>query len=204
MKKVIVIAIFSFIAASSVMAQQLELFVHSGYTFGDKFPLSGGRGKIYDGHTYGGLLSVDISDFYAIELAYSRQDSRVLAISDYLGLDVDEKVSVNYILAGGNRLMKVNEKVTLFSGLKLGAVIIASKKDAFDNVTKFAVGLNAGAKYFMTEKLGLRVQANLNFPVTDVGGSLWWSPGGGLDAGVSSYTPVLQFSFTGGLVFKIK
>ena len=100
--------------------------------------------------------------------------------------------------------MKVNEKVTLFSGLKLGAVIIASKKDAFDNVTKFAVGLNAGAKYFMTEKLGLRVQANLNFPVTDVGGSLWWSPGSGLDAGVSSYTPVLQFGFTGGLVFKIK
>ena len=204
MKKIIVIAIFSFIAASSVMAQQLELFVHSGYTFGDKFPLSGGRGKIYDGHTYGGLFSVEISDFYAIELAYSRQDSRVLAISDYLGLDVDEKVSVNYILAGGNRLMKVNEKVTLFSGLKLGAVIIASKKDAFDNVTKFAVGLNAGAKYFMTEKLGLRVQANLNFPVTDVGGSLWWSPGSGLDAGVSSYTPVLQFGFTGGLVFKIK
>ncbi len=204
MKKLILLAILSFVATGAVVAQQVELFVHSGYTFGDKFPLSGGRGKIYDGHTYGGLLSVEISDFYAIELAYSRQDSRVLAISDYLGLDVDEKVSVNYILAGGNRLMKVNKKVTLFSGLKLGAVIIAAKKEAFENVTKFAVGLNAGAKYFMTETIGLRVQANLNFPVTDIGGSLWWSPGSGLDAGVSSYTPVLQFGFTGGLVFRIK
>lgn len=70
-------------------------------------------------------------------------------------------------------------------------------------MTRFAVGLNVGGAYYFTEQLGLRIQANLNAPVTDIGANLWWSPGSGIDVGVSSYTPVLQFGFTGGLVVRL-
>jgi hypothetical protein len=64
--------------------------------------------------------------------------------------------------------------------------------------------INGGVKYFFTPGVGQRLQADLTFPVTNVGGSLWWSPGSGTSVGVSSYVPFLQFGFTGGLVLKLK
>lgn len=184
-------------------AQTITVFAHSGYTFGDKFPISGGRGKIYDGHTYGGLLGIQLTDQYVLEVSYSRQDTRVLAISPYLTMNVDEPISVSYIMGGINRQLMLSEQAAVFGGLKFGAGLFNSKKDAFENVTRFAVGLNVGGAYYFTEQLGLRIQANLNAPVTDIGANLWWSPGSGIDVGVSSYTPVLQFGFTGGLVVRL-
>lgn len=203
MKKTTVIVLFIVSMAFSAGAQSLEIFGFSGYTFGDKFPISGGSAKIYDGHTYGGNLSYNLSETYAVEILYSRQDSRVTAFSSYLNLDVDEPMATSYIMAGSNRLIPLSEKAVFFSGLKLGAVIFSSKDDAFDAVTKFAAGFNGGFKTTFTENLGIRVQANLNFPITDVGASLWWGSGSGTSVGVSSYTPIIQFGFTGGLVYRL-
>jgi hypothetical protein len=203
MKKSILILLMLIGAIFSAGAQSLEIFGFSGYTFGDKLPISGGTAKIYDGHTYGVAVAYDVSETYAFELMYSRQDSRVTAFSTFLNLDVDEPISTNFILAGSNRLIPLSEKATLFSGVKLGAVIYSSKDDAFDDVTKFAAGINGGFKTTFTENFGFRIQANLNFPITDVGASLWWSSGGGTSVGVSSYTPVLHFGFTGGLVYRL-
>lgn len=203
MKKILfLISMFLLLNVNS-FSQGLSIFVHSGYTFGDRFPVYGGTGKIYDGHTYGGAINYEISDFYAIEISYSRQDSRVTAVSSSLLQAIDEPLSSNYILGGVNRQLKVSDEATLYGGLKLGAVIYSTSGSRFDAVTRFAVGLNAGAKYMFAEKIGLRIQANLNSPVTDIGSSLWWSPGSGVNVGVSSYTPILQFGFTGGLVFQL-
>ncbi len=202
MKKSILILLMVIGVIISAGAQSVEIFGFSGYTFGDKFPISGGSAKIYDGHTYGGALAYNVSETYAFELMYSRQDSRVTAFSNYLNLDMDELMATNYILAGSNRLIPLSEKATLFSGIKLGAVIFSSKNNAFDDVTKFAAGFNGGFKTTFTENFGFRIQANLNFPITDMGASLWWSSGGGTSVGVSSYTPVIQFGFTGGVVYQ--
>jgi hypothetical protein len=81
--------------------------------------------------------------------------------------------------------------------------IYAPKLHTRDNITKFAAGISGGFKYALNNNIGLRLQANLNFPIIDAGASLWWSPGSGVDVGVSSYTPIMQFGFTGGLVFML-
>lgn len=190
--------------SSPVFSQHLEIFVHSGYSFADKFPIDGGRGKMEAGHTYGGSLGYQLGEEYIIEVSYMRQDADVKAYSTYFSLDVNEPVNVSYIFAGGNRLFPIDEKFNLFTGARLGAFLLNFKDSSYDNITRFAVGVNAGLKYLITPQLGIRAQANLNFPITDVGANLWWSPGSGVDVGVESYTPLLQFGFTGGLVFVIK
>lgn len=186
-----------------VNAQNFEIHVHSGYSFADKFPISGGSGKMEAGHTYGGSLGYQLGEYYMIEASYIRQDADVKAYSNYLAIEVDEPVSVSYIFAGGNRLIPLDEKFNLFSGGRIGAFLLNFKNSTYENTTRFAVGVNAGFKYYITPQLGIRAQANLNFPITDVGANLWWSPGSGVDVGVESYTPLLQFGFTGGLVFVI-
>ncbi len=202
MKQLLITAFIIHLSVFSVMSQPLEIFGFSGYTFADKFSISGGQAKIYDGHTYGGAIGFNLNEAYAIEILYSRQDNRVTAFSNFLNLDVDEPVSTTYILIGSNRLIPLSEQTVLFSGMKLGAVTFNSKDDAFDNVTKFAAGISGGIKLAFTDNLGLRLQANLNFPITDVGASIWWDSGGGTSAGVSTYTPIVQFGFTGGLVYR--
>ena len=106
-------------------------------------------------------------------------------------------------MIGSNRIVPISESFEVFGGLKIGGVTYASKGNGFNNVTKFAVGISAGMSYFFNPRVGLRVQANLNFPIIDVGANLWWSSGSGVNTGVSAYSPILQFGFLGGLVFKL-
>ncbi len=203
MKKHFIITILLLSSLLTVRAQSIDIFAFSGYTFADKFPITGGSAKIHDGHTFGGSVSYNLSEYYAFEIMYSRQESRATAFSKYQNIDTDEPISVNYILAGGNRLASISEQASFYGGIKLGAVVYAAKLNTRDNITKFAAGLSGGFKYTFSKHIGLRLQANLNFPIVDAGASLWWSPGSGVDVGVSSYTPIMQFGFTGGLVFNL-
>ena len=191
------------IASLSAYSQNIKIFAHSGYTFGDKFPIYGGSGKIYDGHTFGGSIAYQISPVYEVEFTYTYQDSRIVVQSVASNIDINSIASINYFLIGTNRILPLSEKFDLFGGVKIGAVNYASKAADFNNITKFAVGINAGMSYFFSSIVGLRVQANLNFPVIDVGANLWWNSGAGPSVGVSSYSPIIQFGFAGGLVFKL-
>ncbi len=195
--------------SNSVFAQ-LSITPYSGYTFADKTPISGGNARIGDGHTYGIYLSYGLSENYEIEMQYSRQDNKVSANYRYTNIlggisyeNISEPASVNYIMIGTNKLIPANEKVTLFTGIKLGVSIISSKNDYFDSITKFAANINGGMKYFFNDKIGLRLQADLGMPMVNLGGSFWWSPKSGVDVGVSGYSPFLQFGFKGGLIFRM-
>ena len=192
-----------FLLQLSAMAQSFEVTAFSGYTFADKFPISGGSAKINDGHTYGGILSYNHNESYAFELLYSRQETRGSAKSSYLNLDNDEAISVNYILAGSNRMIPTSVHGAFFGGIKLGAVIFSPKLNQYSNVTKFAVGITGGYKHMLNDIIGIRLQANLYAPIIDAGANFWWSPGNGTSVGVSSYTPILQFGLNGGIVFKL-
>ncbi len=188
--------------AGGLFGQSISITPFGGYTFADKTDIPGGRAKLGDGFTYGGWLTFGLTETYELELMYSRQDADgSYSYSNYYDSD---PLAVNYILIGGNRLFPVSPNVTLFSGLKLGASIIGSKDDYFDNITKFAVNIEGGMKYFINDKIGLRLQADLGMPMVHMQGDLWWSLGSGPDAGVSGSSPFLQFGFKGGIIYRIK
>ncbi|MFV0592611.1 MAG: hypothetical protein ACK5M7_14585 [Draconibacterium sp.] len=198
---IVLVVFLQCLLAGALMGQDIRITPFSGYTFADKTSIYGGRARIGDGHTYGGFVSLAMNPFYEIELQYSRQDAQLTARSSFNNMNVSEAASINYIMAGGNRIFPMNETMEFFSGVKVGASIVASKNDAFDNVTKFAVNINGGIRYFFNDVIGIRIQADLGMPMVDMGGNLWWSPGYGVDVGVSGWSPFLQFGFKGGLVF---
>jgi hypothetical protein len=65
------------------------------------------------------------------------------------------------------------------------------------------MGIDAGVKIMVSEKVGLRLQTNFIFPITSAGGSFYWSSGGS-GVGLTGYVPIWSFGFNGGLIFKIK
>ncbi len=198
--------LLSFLLSLSVFllnAQSLDLTVFSGYTFADKLPIEGGRAKIYGGHSFGTALTYYLNSHYSVELFYNRIESRVTVSSDLLGSDIDERISTNYILAGSNRILPLNDRASILGGLKIGAVVFAPYKNDANNNTYFAAGINGGFQYLFTDKVGIKLQANAMFPITDVGASLWWSAGSGPEVGVSSGSSLIQIGLNGGLVFRM-
>jgi len=118
-----------FLCQTSLYAQSIELTPFSGYTFPERFDVDGGEVRISGGHTYGGILTFNISELYGIELLYSRQDAEgdvnAFPILDRRNIPL----SVNYIQAGGIRYFPLNSMASLFGGLNLGAAGLVAKED---------------------------------------------------------------------------
>ncbi|HMM12290.1 MAG TPA: hypothetical protein PKE03_09390, partial [Bacteroidales bacterium] len=66
----------------------------------------------------------------------------------------------------------------------------------------FAVGLEGGMRYMFNPGMGVKLSANVFFPLLDVGSFLWWSSGGGTQVGVNSSIPFAQFGLFGGIIVK--
>ena len=74
---------------------------------------------------------------------------------------------------------------------------------ADDSATKFAWGLRIGGVIWASEKVGVRLQAQLLSAVQSMGGGFYFGTGGA-GAGVTSYSTIYQFGLGGGLVFKVR
>jgi hypothetical protein len=87
----------------------------------------------------------------------------------------------------------------------LGVGIIDTKNPENGNTqnsTEFAWGMKGGLNFWASERVGIKLQANLMSMVQSVGGGLYFGTGGA-GAGVSTYSSLLQFSIGGGLSFKL-
>jgi opacity protein-like surface antigen len=192
----------TFLLSTLINHAQLEVAGGYGYTFGARAPILGGNARISDGSLFHFGLNYLYED-YSIEISYNYQELIGSARSSFWNFDVRDNIRINYILLGGNRHFDVSDKLILYSGLKAGILNISSIQDNFRSRTKLALGLNGGARYFITDNLGCKLQFQLFFPITDVGASLWWSPGGGTSVGVTSSSPFAQFGTFMGLFYRL-
>ena len=116
------------------------------------------------------------------------------------------KVGVNYIMIGGARTLHAGGgKAEPYGGFMLGMAIIDTKNDKTDvsnSATKFAWGLRLGSNIWASEKVGIKLQAQLLSVPQGAGGGLYFGTGGA-GVGVTTYSTVLQFVLGGGLTFKL-
>lgn len=203
MKKGILFAGFVLILATTVWAQpSITLLTFESYTFADKFDTEYGSGKIQDGFQWGGGLEFGLSDNAAVELIYQNIKTDVT----YQGFDnqYTGNVGINYMLLGGTRYAPLNDKISGFGSLDLGAAW--SNPDASldsESVTKFAWGGRLGLRIQTSEKVSLRLHAQLLSPVQWSGGGFYFGTGGA-GAGVSTGSTIYQFNLGGSLNFRLK
>lgn len=204
---VIAILMMSLIYTPVVKAQGIEITPLFGYNFADEFDIIDGYGKVGDGILYGIMLGKKINPHYAVELYYTRQEAKgEYSYYDYYSLlpysDHDIPLSVNYIQVAGTRILPFGSsgKAEGIGGINLGAVLISPKE--YNDVWRFAFGLSLGTRFWFSDLMGLRIQTNLNIPVQGAGASIY-AGSGGVSTGVSTFSTITQFGFTGGLVFRL-
>jgi opacity protein-like surface antigen len=180
----------------------ITLLTFESYTFADKFDTEYGSGKIQDGFQWGGGLEFGLSESTAVELIYQRLDTDAY----YQGFDgrYDGSVGINYIMLGGTRYMPVNDKIAPFGTLNMGVGWVEpSESLESETVTKFSIGGRLGVRISASEKVSLRLHAQLFSPVQWAGGGFYFGTGGS-GAGVSTGSTIWQFNLGGSVNFRIK
>lgn len=217
MKRIYLPVLMCLIIVSSIKAQEKRINLYGGYVFDDKFDsyydaYNYYNGKIKGGFQYGGGIEFMIRPDYGVELLYIGQSTTApTTYYDYYSLIEGVKtstfdVNLNYaMLAGSSHVQKEGSKVEGYGGFMLGALFIDAKNPDNGNSnsgTKFAWGLRLGGNIWASDKVGVKIQAQLLSAVQSVGGSLYFGTGGA-GAGVSAYSSMLQFSLSSGLVFRL-
>jgi hypothetical protein len=206
----LIVSCFSFFFLS---AQEFRVNLFGQYVFDDHVEsyystTSYYEGTIKGGFKWGGGLEYLVNPAYGINLIYLTQ-STTAPLNYYdnnppAGLKNREfDLTTHWIMLGGARYMR-KDKFEPYGGLEIGMVI--SNLDnpvsgASASNTNFAWGLKIGTNIFFSEKVGLKLQADLRSATQAAGGGLYFGTGGA-GVGVSSYSTIYQFGLGGGLVFR--
>lgn len=202
MKRITLLGVAMLATIAAWAQPTVTLLTFESYTFADQFDTQYGTGKIQDGFQWGAGLEFGLSETAAVELIYQN----IKTDAYYQGFDgrYDGKVGINYAMLGGTRYAPLNDKISGFGSVDLGAAW--SNPDSSldsESVTKFAIGGRLGARIKASEKVSLRLHAQLLSPVQWAGGGFYFGTGGG-GAGVSTGSTIWQFNLGGSLNFRIK
>ena len=165
-------------------AQQhrIEILGYGGYVW------SGSIDAWYG--AYSGELDVKDSGFWGIEadinvrpgaqlvLGYSRQDSKITFGYDSAKL-AEGNVAIEYWQIGGMSGVQKG-KVMPFGMFTLGGTRVIPDWDGVesDDVWKFSIVFGLGAKIYINEKIGLRIQGRMPWTVVDGGAYMGCGTGG--------------------------
>ena len=159
-----------------------------------------GKLDIVDAAFYSGILGINVERNVIFEVQYLYQPTRI----DY---DPDgpteaypiSDASVNYILAGAMYQTNFSRSAIGYGGLLIGAAGIVPS-DYYESVWRFAIGIELGVKFLLSNRVGIKLQSQGLFPFQwEDGGLFVGSSGTGF--GVTAGTAIAQLNFSGGLFY---
>lgn len=212
LKALLLSLVLVLIISNLANAQKIRFNGYSAYVFDDRVDSYYDANNYYDGKIKGGYqwglgLEYMIHDTKGIELRYLRQDTKA-PMNYYLdGIQYTEfDLGLNYILLGGSNYFKLaNDMVEPYFGLGIGMAIFSIKNPdtgRSSSAEKFAWNLKAGTNIWVTERIGIKLHAEVISAVQSAGGGFYFGTGGS-GAGISAYSSMYQFSLGGGLTFKL-
>ncbi|MBL7982532.1 MAG: hypothetical protein JNL52_12070 [Flavobacteriales bacterium] len=186
-----------------LQAQNVRLNFFGGYTFQDRFPIGGSylgytynEARIAEGQHYGGSIEFDVRPNKAVELLYQTQSTQGYLQGSGFNEFGPYDISLHYIMIGGLGRLPFSDAVSGYGGLNMGCGWMTGDH----NATKFAWGGKLGLQINLSSTVGIKAGAQLLSPVQGFGGGFYFGTGGA-SAGVSTYSTIYQFAFTGGLCF---
>jgi hypothetical protein len=211
MKKIFLSVFVLSVLFSSAYAQEKRINLYGAYVFDDEVSAYdtynyGFGGKIKGGFQYGAGLEFLPHEGMGVELLWICQTTTapINYYNSYFvgGTPLSVDLNLNFAMLGINRYMRnPDSKVETYAGLMLGCLFESAKYQEFSqSAEKFSWGMRLGANIWASEKVAVKLQAQLLSAVQSVGGSIYFGTGGS-GAGVSTYSSMLQFSIGGGLSF---
>ncbi|QTN38055.1 outer membrane beta-barrel protein [Cryomorphaceae bacterium] len=201
MKRTLLVLLMATFGFATQAQNAIELQPYVGFQFGNTIHAYDGVVKTQDGLDWGGSLSIEVRPGVYLELMYSRMETD-MRIDEYYGpstplFDID----IQYFQIGGLVEQSIGQ-VAPFGTFTLGAVDYDPQDSRFVNETQFAITFGGGIKYFVSDNIGIRLQARAMMPLYFGGFGFFCGTGG---CGGSAYTTSYTFAadLTGGLIFRL-
>ncbi|MCH2214576.1 MAG: hypothetical protein MK086_05345 [Flavobacteriales bacterium] len=187
----------------------IEISGFYGYRFGGSVDVfyrnELGSININDNAAYGVDLSYRIRERYFINLQWTRQDTD-MDFYGYRDISVESlgDLALEYFMISAlSDLGPATGPVTPFFGLGGGLVVATPKERRFETAYRFGFTLQAGARIWLNDRVGLRLRGALLAPMQWGSGGLFCNTSSGCDLGVSASTTILQGELSGGVVVKL-
>lgn len=142
------------------LAADYEITPILGYTLGGEFEdsVTGTTLNVDDNPNYGIILDINTTPDAQIELYYSIQPTQLKADSGLFVGNPQFDLDIHYIHLGGTYGVGT-EKVKPYVVATVGATYMDPKGAGYDSDTRFSMSLGGGVKYFLTDHIGLRLEA---------------------------------------------
>lgn len=197
---IIVLAVFS------AIGQEIQINPFANYFMAGRLNGYEADALFENGPDFGLGLSYGLGNGKNIEVSYTiAASSAALRRNDIGTISEETKMTFGYIQAGYVQdfmLKQPKADIRPFLLGTIGAAYLNPEDASYTTVWRFAAAFGGGLKYFITERVGLRVQARLLLPLFFEGGGFYCGSGG-CGAGVSTFTPLAQGDVGGGLVIKL-
>jgi hypothetical protein len=183
------------------------------YMWAGSYQTLDGDVQLEDGIQYGAILGFGAAPSVRAELSWSMLSSRATfapyynnigTTSPLTGLDIG--MIVHYFQLGAVHYVDKG-KAQPFIGMTAGAVLfhpddVIIQGYASSDTWRFAMSFVGGLTFNMSEKVGLRIQGRLNFPIY-FSGTYVGVGTGGASVGATGGIPIVQGDIGAGLSIKI-
>ncbi len=196
MKKLIVSIAILFVAAAGY-SQHISVNAFGGYTFRDRLNFNSAYAYLNGGGMWGASVEGVNAQGTGIELLYQYQNTAVPVYSYPQNNQIasNNNTVVSYLLLNFEQYLMNNPKIQPYAGIGLGAAFYKGTTQGSTSGTKFAWDLKAGVKFKATDAIGIKIGAQLLGSAQATGNAFYYG------YVYTTYATILQFGFTGGLVF---
>jgi hypothetical protein len=206
MKKLFLVTGFLF-ATSAIFAQYYEVAPVLGYTFSGKADNGYGTYDFSNAFLYGGRMDVQLTDLGYIELSVRRNDPTITYTNYTEHTTSDFSTGTAHYMIGYLREFQ-DGKIKPYGVISAGTSRYWTKSHTNDyRQWFFSTEFGVGAKMFLNDHIGLRLQASVTTPWDFAGGGMYWGVGtGGVGAGggMTFGVPVAHWDLSAGIIFRIR
>jgi hypothetical protein len=183
---------------------QAEIFGFGGYEVASDVQVTQGQLNIYSNPNYGAGISFEVERGVQAEVFWIGQQTPV-ELKSYTGLTQPLfDVGIHYFQAGAVYEFRQTkaQKAFPFTSFSLGATLFSPVDSDFSEEWRFSITFGGGGKFYLSDNVGLRLQARLLLPINFNSVGIWCGSGG-CSAGISSWATLLQADFTGGIFVRL-
>lgn len=113
------------------------------------------------------------------------------------------RMNQNYMLLGTNYNFRVNKTISPYAGISLGGLNLVPADTYFRSVWYFALETQGGVKFYVSKRIGFRLQADLCYSVHAIKASFLYSDDVYHNIPVDAMSNMLQVGFSGGLIIRL-
>ncbi len=180
---------------------QIQISGFGGYLISSDVPVREGELKIKDAPNYGLGLDVKVKSELNAVIFWTISNTSA-ELRKFTGeTEPITDVAIHHFQVGG--MYEPNKgKVRPFFALTLGATLFHPTKNNLSDEWRFSVTFGGGAKIYLSDRFGIKLQARLLVPLQFSGAGFWCGVGG-CGVGVGTWTQFVEADFTGGVFVRL-